>query len=429
MADLIGQKFQMCYPAWVDRVALVIRSSDHASSIGLFGRWGSGKTTACRAVMEALRLQSTAQRYLRSVRIDAHVVALAGSAGPSAIVLQLVRQLEEWKNSDKKLDPTVVLKLAHFAMNAMAPLLVGAATHGAGLASSFLGTKGLSTLAELFKGSNVQPIVDSVVKGGSKALQQKAAKFSEDSAVNWEKQLDGFELVLFIDDLDRCSPEDAARMLSSAAGSFDKHRIRIVFVLDPEMLASHFSRQFNVDRTAALEWTLKYFNASITLPIGATSKHRETLEIELANLNFGIKPSPELLDVACRSVGFVPIREVLSALPQAALWVSWAGDCNVSPYFFLAVLAQVAPEVLRIAARSAPLIGQLPQLVADHMGAEQGGGLTRNFGKTSIQTLQSRPDLAQLGQHLLSNWQPPGHELETIVRVIANAGEPAPSLD
>lgn len=128
------------------------------------------------------------------------------------------------------------------------------------------------------------------------------------------------QIIFFLDDLDRCYPDKAVSFLATAGELFSEGipdvRINLVIACDPEVLARHAAHIFGISMPEGLEAVSKYIHVPLSLPIAPTSGHRQTLKniIPLRH-----RENTAILSLLEKTVGIVPVRELLSAIPQAFL--------------------------------------------------------------------------------------------------------------
>lgn len=203
---------QLGFDVYAQSFAEIIEHSDAQFAIGIFGEWGSGKTTLMRAIQAKLADSANivtvwfnAWRYER----EPHLIVP---------ILDTVREaLVEWaeRNPEPTRGRTAAGAIGRAAKALLAGMSVSANLPGFGL--SFDGDKILAELREPAEEAADDP--QSFFHAGFRAMREAVAAFAYDdprtgTAVNRR-------IVIFVDDLDRCLPSKALQVLESIKVMFD----------------------------------------------------------------------------------------------------------------------------------------------------------------------------------------------------------------
>ena len=155
---------------------------------------------------------------------------------------------------------------------------------------------GIGYLVGLGAGALFEPARASIEKGLEKVVEETLKDYAKkkhaaDAPPKTDETAAAKALgraVVFVDDLDRCGPAEAFRVLSvvaqlqarlaDALRDEPSKFVRFVYSLDPEVMAQHFAKIFGVSESAGMEAMLKYIQAPFTLPPAANSKHSTTLQ-------------------------------------------------------------------------------------------------------------------------------------------------------
>jgi hypothetical protein len=246
------------------------------------------------------------------------------------------------------------------------------------------------------------PFADLVFKflgtqGQAEIARQRAARL--DAA-----KLDLDRIVLFIDDLDRCDPREAVKILANVNRNELLKDANCVILCDPNVLASHVASEFGVESRDGLQSISKYIHAPLFLPTGETPQHTETLEEQARRIG-GV--TAELLKAARFAVGKVPIREVLAALPQASLWLSCiSGPMQEQANAFLCIsmLGNAYPRLIGAIHRNPASLLPLRQMLGSLVGGDGPAEAILVFGSSlRDEFFLRRPDMADLCKLLLPN--------------------------
>ena len=451
-------------------MAALLRTPGANRSFGIFGRWGAGKSSACEAIQRAMgeiarehvsRLSADADQYIANylvvhVTIDAFRLRRPGLGAVSEPAAGAGRSRRERCCTREAHGSSGMAALTRFILPIVLAGVAGPAGHGIG----YLGGLAGGALFEPARASiekGLEKVVDDTLRDYAKRFgtNDKEAPPRTDEAAA-AKVLG--KAVIFVDDLDRCDPAEAFRVLSVVAqlqarltdalqGSPSKF-VRFVYSLDPEVMAQHFSKIFGVSESAGMEAMLKYIQAPFTLPPATGNRHATTLrqaafgQTDACSLEDNVRKleddirkrnlvnrSVQAIEGAVRSdddasrtalnsaatvaAGFLPTRVVLTAVPQADLWTSRWSSVNseacppkaVNALFFLAVASVLMPEVYRAMLRDhGALMNIIKRLFGSVLG-ENVGALRRHFGSPTVDALRARPDIADLGRKLFSDWE------------------------
>jgi hypothetical protein len=243
-----GLKFENYSSALRD----IIKLSNPQFSIGIFGGWGSGKTTLMRAIEKKLKAENdeiipvwfNAWRYEK----EEHLII--------PLLDTLRDELIAWATPEdgRAIDPTVRDR----AIKAAATITKAAKAIFAGLAikAKFplieVDLDANKTLAEWRDGPPAADRQDAESPQSAYHASFKALKESLTNFTDHGKQ----RIVVFIDDLDRCLPGNALQVLESMKLFFDLDGFIFVVGLDQKVIE------------ASINWNYRLPESSGTLPAG-----------------------------------------------------------------------------------------------------------------------------------------------------------------
>lgn len=198
------------FQAYADALAGAVRGGEPPQfTIGLYGAWGTGKSSLLRAIEQALSSASD----VTTVMFDAWRYERSDIVVP--LLHAIYRELEREKRST----------LADHVRNALRGLAYSASFSGFGIsanAGEFLerfGDTGITALDEVF-----------------------AKPFSELAALRDE--LDGHRIVVLIDDLDRCSAEKVVAVFEAINLVMDVPGFVFVVALDYDVLIAAIQERY-----------------------------------------------------------------------------------------------------------------------------------------------------------------------------------------
>jgi predicted KAP-like P-loop ATPase len=210
LLDEPAEQPAMRFDEYAQALAWTIRRSNPRFAVGIFGEWGSGKTTLMRAIQRTLDADDrvitmwfNAWRYER----ERHLV------GPLLDVLR--GQLKEWVKEQEKRraaeDKLATVRRALRKLRRFLHAFVSAVTVSAGVPGG--------PAMEVNAGQMAQAMEDGTAEQAESLYH---AAFRELEAAVKEFRQGGVDrVVVFVDDLDRCVPASAVEVLDSIKLFFD----------------------------------------------------------------------------------------------------------------------------------------------------------------------------------------------------------------
>lgn len=284
----------------VFRFTEILDSIDDGTSIALEGNWGSGKTffvKQVKMVMDAHNdfveqneynseeIKNIRKQYYRDKIFD--------------LKPQVCVYYDAWEN-DNDGDP--VMSLVYTIMNSV------------NTSFSFTNRDFIKTgasIMQMFTGMDWAPIIEAL-KGTSPLDALKARKDLEKEVGEFLEELlleKGERLVVFIDELDRCKPSYAVRLLERIKHYFIHEKITFVFSVNINELQHTVKKHYGNDFDGA-KYLERFFDIPVALPSPNLSKY-------LQNLGFN-EYSSYVFDAVChdiiRKYNF-ELREITKFLP------------------------------------------------------------------------------------------------------------------
>jgi len=390
-----GESFGSCYPVWVRGVSELVFSDTTGATFGIFGRWGSGKSSALDALIASMAAISTQkEQYVECIPIN-------------CLDLQLSSLRE-------KLDARIRDLIGKCRQG---PALSQAQAKSIG---SFVGSIWAAGLKALSVAHGVDPGTASVLAttsgsaittGAERALEplaEKPAALSDLRSVVKDARV-----IWCLDDLDRCAPDKAISFIAQAADIFsspvDQQIVStLVIACDPEVLARHAAAVYGVTVAEGMEAITKYIHVPIFVPTMATDSHLSTIPKHFPSEYRGVT---EFVDVVSSLVGVLPLREILSALPQTFIWLSLVsdGERNITSQSALfktllwwSLVSINLPTIMRGFVKDPESLLYLTQLFKiKEVTTVSGDKLISNFGELAVETIRVRPDLCSAFQRLI----------------------------
>jgi hypothetical protein len=290
--------FRKSYPEWVERTAELIASSAEGTTFGIFGPWGSGKTSASLALKNSI---------LRAARAPLQPAATLAFSYVDCSSLAFASDIEISSAVESELRRSRVTKPSPALAKTLFTFFKGVGDLGKIAAHDPLNKAGMAAVSTL--------------AGAGLQIEAGQRKPPPDVAKNIEKAF------VFLDDLDRCDADAAWSILRHARRALPETKTVYVIVCDPVVLGHHISNALGVSLAHGFQAVLKYIDVPIKIPTALTDEHSESVESRIVE---ELSEDWALAEVARDAIGSIPMRDVLAALPQASLWLSrW--DTNLRP--------------------------------------------------------------------------------------------------
>lgn len=229
------------FATYATALADLISSSTPQFAVGIFGEWGSGKTTLMRTIERLLRQRDdvvtvwfNAWRYER----EPHLIV------PLLDLLRIELLARAQSVADEK-EAGAARKAAAAVARAGKALLAGAT-----LSASFFGLEAKLEPAKVLQSFMDAPETEhhalSFYQAGFRALDDATREFSQH----------GFRrVVVFVDDLDRCLPDRALEMLESMKLFFDIDGFVFVAGLDHSIVERAVTLKFQAGASGPLSYS------------------------------------------------------------------------------------------------------------------------------------------------------------------------------
>lgn len=250
-SDAIGRNIDLF------RFASILNSVEDACSIAIDGNWGSGKTFFVKQVKMVMDAHNCYITSDASKDRDEIVAIRKKLLGNNAIDLdpQVCVYYDAWEN-DNDSDPVMSLVytiLSHvnadFSLKNTDFIKVGA------------------SIIEAFSGRNWTQMVEAL-RGDSPVDAIKTQKDIKKQVDDFLESLlpeKGNRLVVFIDELDRCKPSYAVRLLERIKHYFDHDRITFVFSVNTKELHHTIKKHYGDDFDGS-RYLDRFFDLRVTLP-------------------------------------------------------------------------------------------------------------------------------------------------------------------
>ncbi|MCI6479958.1 MAG: KAP family NTPase [Spirochaetia bacterium] len=236
----------------------ILDSLEDSCSIALEGNWGSGKTffvKQTKMILDAFNQSSTKMDKTQKKDVIEAYTRSCISVMPE-VPSQVCVYYDAWKNDN---DDDPVLSLVYTILQ--------------DVGNKFYFDKNVpfiklaANILDFFKGRNWSDIIDTLQTGNYLDVLQESKKLECSIAEFLDSLLAerGKRLVVFIDELDRCKPSYAVKLLERIKHYFSNDRITFVFSVNIYEL-QHTIRKFYGDNFNGSRYLDRFFDLRISLP-------------------------------------------------------------------------------------------------------------------------------------------------------------------
>ena len=287
----------------------ILDSIEDGCSIALDGNWGSGKTFF---VKQAKMIMDAYNEYIKSCAEDERNIIKSVQADKSVFDLSKIQPrvcvyYDAWENDN---DDDPILSLVYTILNS-ADEDFSVREH------SFLDIA--AGLMQMFTGRDWKQMVDDL-KGENPLKELKQSKHIETLVAEFLQSLlpeHGNRLVVFIDELDRCKPSYAVRLLERIKHYFSNDQITFVFSVNINEL-QHTIRKYYGDNFNASRYLDRFFDLRVTLPLPDMERFYQSIDFDDTSYTY---------DIVCSAV----IKEYHFELREVARYLRLAKIAAYEP--------------------------------------------------------------------------------------------------
>lgn len=253
----------------------ILNSIDDSCSIALDGGWGSGKTFFVKQVQLVLEAHNDFIAF--NNENDKESIKKLYSCYPKLqeIEPQMCVYYDAWEN-DNDDDP----------MMSLVYTIIKSVEKCSGLQKNLNIQKAAASILEFFTCKRWSNLVESL-RGNSPLKEISTSKAVEEDVKEFIDELfkeRGNRLIIFVDELDRCKPSYAVKVLERIKHYFTNDRITFVFSINTSELQhtirKHYGNDFNADR-----YLDRFFDWRVSLPPANLDKYYQHI-----GFNSGSRP-------------------------------------------------------------------------------------------------------------------------------------------
>ncbi|XOQ45169.1 MAG: KAP NTPase domain-containing protein [Clostridium sp.] len=287
-----------------------LNSIDDSCSIALDGGWGSGKTffvKQAKMVMDAHNDYITSYHDADREKIKSKWIQYHNGQ-PATLKPQVSVYYDSWENDN---DDDPILSLVYSILRSVE--------------SDYSFRKGANCLQiaasilEFFSGKNWGELIKSF-KSDDPLQELKKGKEIHKMIEDFLDSLlpeKGDRLVIFIDELDRCRPSYAVRLLERIKHYFSNNRITYVFSVNINEL-QHTIKQYYGSNFNASQYLDRFFSLRVSLPPADLNKYYRSLKFNCSHYKY---------DVVCDAV----IKTYNFELREIAKYLRWTKMAAYGP--------------------------------------------------------------------------------------------------
>lgn len=234
----------------------ILKAQTTASAIAVDGRWGSGKTFFIKQTQLLINALNSSSNMAAEVKEKITLsIGVSQDKDEEAENNSIAVYYDAWEN-DNDIDP--VLSIFYE--------IAKQCSIDFSLKKKF-DFKLLTSIFEAITGRNLNGVIDAL-KSNNPVTEFKTRK-------EIEKELEGFfgkilpergnRLIIFVDELDRCSPKFAISLLERIKHYIQDERITFVFSVNLEQL-QHTVQHYYGNNFDACRYLDRFFNLRVTLP-------------------------------------------------------------------------------------------------------------------------------------------------------------------
>jgi predicted KAP-like P-loop ATPase len=255
-ADVDTKQDFLNYSEVADLVVDVIRDPNmRPVTVGVFGSWGTGKSTLLNLIEEGLNPGEAPSKYV-VVRFDAWLYQ--GFDDSRAALMEIIAStLIEAAEGKPAVIPKAKKLMGRVNKMRALGLLVEGGAMAMGIPAFGFGMKGVQALGDLFSGEADEETLSTLKEAGGKAKGHLTGLLDEEKQRTPPKEIAAFRsefadvltaldktLVVFVDNLDRCLPKQTIQTLEALRLFLFMGQTAFVVAADEDMVRHSVSEHF-----------------------------------------------------------------------------------------------------------------------------------------------------------------------------------------
>ena len=267
----------------VFRFASMLTHVDGPMSIAIDGRWGSGKTFFVKQAQAVLEMHNENINSNKQCTKEDRDALLANCKEDMVRELKSNPQIpvyfDAWENDDNR-EPvlSIVYEIVKYLRNECE----------LGGASKIKILNVVASIADLFTDKKISELIKLLKKNDllEEEKRQKSVKETVTEFLETSLAERGNRMVIFVDELDRCKPSFAIKLLERIKHYFECECVTFVFSVNIEELQHTVKQFYGSDFNAGL-YLSRFFDIQISLPPAAMKAL--FAEMKLTNSNYAFE--------------------------------------------------------------------------------------------------------------------------------------------
>lgn len=263
------------YSEIADLISEIVRDpAMRPVSVGVFGTWGTGKSTVLNLVENNLLAEASEEVIV--IRFDAWLFQGYDDARASLMEVIASRLIEAAKHDETLLDKARNLWGRVQKLRTLG-LLAEVGAFAAGVPTFGLLQRGIKSVGDVFRGEADEDDVDTIKQAGADGARRARSLLKPEQAHTPPKEIEAFRrefedllrdlnktLVVFVDNLDRCLPKQTILTLEALRLFLFMDRTAFIVAADDEMVRHSVAEHFKDPGT---QHVMDYLDKLIQVPI------------------------------------------------------------------------------------------------------------------------------------------------------------------
>ncbi len=265
------------FDKYSETLSNIIVNSVPRFTVGIYGGWGTGKTTIMQMIQNHLRGEKYKDDII-TIWFDAWRYENEEFSALVPLVRTIILRLEEYvqKLESEKNPNTVVIENLVNKFKKMGESIIMNSKANIGL--EYSGAKA-SVETDLGKTIEDYKSKGSFFKNQSKIyFHEHISDHVKHELESIRKETENFKIVIFVDDLDRCTPERALEILESIKTFFDIEGIIFIIGMDPSTIDPIIKTKYGEDsKINGMKYLQKIVQLPYTIPLWNPQRLSDTI--------------------------------------------------------------------------------------------------------------------------------------------------------
>jgi len=261
ITDTYSKRPLFDFPIYSQVIVKMIKNSDPNFCVGVYGEWGTGKTTFMKLIKKGLEDKEDDKENIITVWFDAWKYENQEQFALIPLLKTIIYSIEDTEDPKKRKLKDVLREAAIFTIGVSSEVVSSVIAKYAGEKTGELSKIGLNKIEDRLTSElpNLKRLSDidsnGIFYNGIRRIQEAIDKIKD---VNPK-----FRIIIFIDDLDRCSEDKVLEILESMKIFLSLNGIIYVLGISYERIVELITKKYGGDRNE--EYLKKFVQIPITL--------------------------------------------------------------------------------------------------------------------------------------------------------------------